>query len=92
MNRQPRMPLSKRRVAKLIWVGGGYAAGMNFYTLYSSGWNGLNPEHHYGTYTTAVEDQRRFREYAYAQPHLFPLQALTLSEWAKIKYWQLRQE
>lgn len=83
----PRPPLSKRRIAELIKL----RRALSGYAVETSGYEGKWTYEIFTAYSGHWE-VARLRKRAYAAPQHFPLSALTLGEWARIKHWQQRRE
>ena len=83
--------LALKRIKKLIWVGGGYQAGMNCYILNTSGFNDMHRRIAFDLCSDAMAHQRALREAAYHAPQLFPLDVLTLGELAQIAHAQTKR-
>ena len=82
-----RPPLSRRRVAELIRL----RKSLYGHVIETSGYAG-RWAYEVFTRRAATWDMHDLRARAYRAPQHFPVQALSLSEWAKIKHWQQTTE
>lgn len=83
-----RPPLSKRRISKLIYVGGVASTG---YRLFTAGFNNEDRAYDFNDFREAFHNMHELREDAHTKPWLFPHASLTLGEWAKIHAYRRRQ-
>jgi hypothetical protein len=93
----PKQPLSKRRIASLIYVTGSSIAPAGLRGTYALITNGYGEPHinpttsraaHYFKYDDAQWDANQMRDKAYLNPDKFPFASLELHEWAKIHAWR----